>query len=72
MVWLLGEVRQDLFYCVQNLSHGGSCQDSNWSCLCHLCGPFYVKTRAVFFSLSDLLPFFHEIIATKLLVNTLL
>ena len=56
MVWLLGEVRQDLFYCVQNLSHGGSCQDSNWSC--QLCGPFYVKTRAVFFSLSDLLPFF--------------
>lgn len=72
MVWLLGEVRQDLFYCVQNLSLGGSCQDSNWSCLCHLCGPFYVKTRAVFFSLSGLLPFFHEIIATKLLVNTLL
>lgn len=70
MVWLLGEVRQDLFYCVQNLSHGGSCQDSNWSC--QLCGPFCVKTRAVFFSLSDLLPFFHEIIATKLLVNTLL
>lgn len=27
MVWLLGEVKQDLFYCVQSQSNGAGCQE---------------------------------------------